>query len=382
MRIGTPKFQKQHGFRRGQPVARSGGLFTLATTATGFNGLVGTIYSADQFELVSSGELDNVPTLVMGGDNVVWYLSNTPGLLASSGTVAVGRVIGNKVLVQASSSVSSSVVNNITQGVAISNEMPSTVIYGMPSSVGSSEDATRGDHKHAFQPPSDAFTGDVVTILNIDSKTGLMQHVKMQYRDGFAVASVAGPWHPFMESQAADRLEIIPSAGNSPDADDLYHHVSSAATWAAGADSMLLVPSTLSPLAVVDNVPQTAIISVPGNASGSWYGCILPIEFTNTVASDTPRDWGVQFRAASSIPSGHLASIGITNKDNLESPWLLDLRTAGAVWSTKSEEDARVIGYGGKVVIFVYIGLGLPPGSEMRNPQNIAWSVTLDAWLI
>jgi hypothetical protein len=92
-RVGALKYQIGNGFRRGQPVYRNpvSGLYTLATTTTGFDGVVGTVKDTNSFEVVSSGELDgltNLPATTTG----TLYLSSVPGGLSATGTVPVLRL--------------------------------------------------------------------------------------------------------------------------------------------------------------------------------------------------------------------------------------------------------------------------------------------------
>jgi len=88
-RVGALKYQTAHGFRRGQPVygAPATGKYTLATEATGFDGVVGSIPSANQFELVTTGQLDNIAGTLSIGPSL--YLSTTPGVLAATGNTLV-----------------------------------------------------------------------------------------------------------------------------------------------------------------------------------------------------------------------------------------------------------------------------------------------------
>ena len=74
------KYQAGHGFRRGQPVyLQSQGKYALATTTTGFDGLVGEI-RLQQFELVTGGELDGFVGLI---PNTVYSLSATAGTIVA-----------------------------------------------------------------------------------------------------------------------------------------------------------------------------------------------------------------------------------------------------------------------------------------------------------
>lgn len=94
-RTGTKVHQAAHGFTRGQPVYwdPTARLWKLATTATGWTAVVGSISDVNRFEAVTSGELDNLPQLVgLADPNVTLYLSGTPGTYATSGTVPVLQV--------------------------------------------------------------------------------------------------------------------------------------------------------------------------------------------------------------------------------------------------------------------------------------------------
>jgi hypothetical protein len=80
-RTGAWKQQAGHGFRRGQPVyLQSPGRYALATLDTGADGLVGDI-RAQQFQLVTNGELDSLSGLI---PNSVYSLT------AAAGVVEVG----------------------------------------------------------------------------------------------------------------------------------------------------------------------------------------------------------------------------------------------------------------------------------------------------
>lgn len=82
-RVGSMKHQAGHGFSRGQPVVFTGTSYALATAATGFNGIVGTIPDTNRFELVTTGELDGLAGLTPGQ---VLYLGPVAGVLATSGS--------------------------------------------------------------------------------------------------------------------------------------------------------------------------------------------------------------------------------------------------------------------------------------------------------
>ena len=88
-RVGALKYQIAHGFRRGQPVygAPATGMYTLATEATGFDGVVGSVPSANQFELVIAGQLDNIASTLAMGSSL--YLSTVPGVLKATGNTLV-----------------------------------------------------------------------------------------------------------------------------------------------------------------------------------------------------------------------------------------------------------------------------------------------------
>ncbi len=91
-RVGALKYQTAHGFRRGQPVyGASTGFFRLATTATGFDGVVGSINSANQFELITGGSIDNIASVLVQGPSL--YLSSTPGVYATTGEVLVLKAL-------------------------------------------------------------------------------------------------------------------------------------------------------------------------------------------------------------------------------------------------------------------------------------------------
>lgn len=89
--MGALKYQTAHGFRRGQPVysALISGtrVYKLATIATGFDGVVGSINSPNQFELVTAGSLDNISGVLAQGQSL--YLSTVPGAYALSGDTLV-----------------------------------------------------------------------------------------------------------------------------------------------------------------------------------------------------------------------------------------------------------------------------------------------------
>lgn len=85
-RVSTMKHQADHGFSRGQPIVLVGDMYVLATAATGFNGVCGTIPDVNRFELVTSGELDGLALLIAGA---VSYLSSTPGVYATTGIIPV-----------------------------------------------------------------------------------------------------------------------------------------------------------------------------------------------------------------------------------------------------------------------------------------------------
>jgi hypothetical protein len=87
-RVSSMKHQAGHGFARGQPVVFSGGIYRLATTSTGFNGVCGTIPDTNRFEVVTGGELDGLDGLT---PETTLYLTATAGVLGTSGTIAVFR---------------------------------------------------------------------------------------------------------------------------------------------------------------------------------------------------------------------------------------------------------------------------------------------------
>jgi hypothetical protein len=87
-RVSTMKQQAGHGFARGQPLVYSGGRYQLASSATGFNGVCGSIPDVNRFELVTAGELDGLFGLAT---ETTLFLSITPGVLATAGTAAVLR---------------------------------------------------------------------------------------------------------------------------------------------------------------------------------------------------------------------------------------------------------------------------------------------------
>ena len=80
------KHQAGHGFSRGQPVVFNGTSYALATAATGFNGVVGTIPDVNRFEVITTGEVDGLALLVPGQ---VLYLGPVAGVLATSGSIPV-----------------------------------------------------------------------------------------------------------------------------------------------------------------------------------------------------------------------------------------------------------------------------------------------------
>lgn len=80
---------------------QSAGVYALATEATGFDGVVGSV-SVTQFELISGGELDNMSGLTPGQ---VLYLSTTPGVLSTAGGTAVLKALSATVAVVLSRSV-------------------------------------------------------------------------------------------------------------------------------------------------------------------------------------------------------------------------------------------------------------------------------------
>lgn len=88
-RVSSMKHQAGHGFARGQPIVFSGGVYRLATTATGFNGVCGTIPDINRFELVVGGELDGLSGLT---PETTLYLTGTAGTLSTTGTLPVLRV--------------------------------------------------------------------------------------------------------------------------------------------------------------------------------------------------------------------------------------------------------------------------------------------------
>lgn len=87
-RVSSKKQQVGHGFARGQPLVYSGGLYQLATAATGFDGVCGTIPDVNRFELVTGGELDGLSGLT---PETTLYLSSSPGVLSATGTIPVLR---------------------------------------------------------------------------------------------------------------------------------------------------------------------------------------------------------------------------------------------------------------------------------------------------
>lgn len=88
--MGALKYQVAHGFRRGQPVYSAPAPligYKLATIATGFDGVVGSINSPNQFELVTAGTLDNISGILSQGQSL--YLSTVPGTYALTGDIPV-----------------------------------------------------------------------------------------------------------------------------------------------------------------------------------------------------------------------------------------------------------------------------------------------------
>lgn len=92
-RVSTVKHQASHGFNRGQPVVLVAGKYVLASTSTGFDGVVGTIADINRFELVVGGELDGLANISPG---TTYYLSNVPGQVSTNGTRPVFRASDEK----------------------------------------------------------------------------------------------------------------------------------------------------------------------------------------------------------------------------------------------------------------------------------------------
>lgn len=375
MRVGTPKFQAAHGFRRGQPVVRSGNRYVLATEALGFTGVVGTIYSLDQFELITSGELDNVPSLVQVGDNSAWYLTNVPGVLSTTGTTRVGRIIGKNFLVQPVASTGgtsggSTTINNITQGPELSDLVPRPVSFGVPANPGSSEEAARADHRHDLELPPNVFSGEVLGLTNYDPKTGMMRHVKLAFNSGFATTPTYGPWHPYHESLDAAQNTVTPSAGTPPPTGaHTYRHISNALSYIADDDNMALTPRFLTPLTCTSE--NSASVAVAANAGNTWFGSVLPITFTNNAT--TPRKYCVQVHTPMTLPTDHYVSMGIGNIPECECQWLAEMPQ---VFS--SVEDVQPDG--GTITIWLFLGLGISSGGELAIPSKTAYTIQVDVW--
>lgn len=135
-RVGALKYQTAHGFRRGQPVygTPATGKYTLATEATGFDGVVGSIPSANQFELVTAGQLDNITSVLTAGPSL--YLSTSPGVL---------RTTGNTLVFKAQSA-DKAVVQPAHAGTAVTTQT------GTVSATGFTSAANTGAGKGVFNP--------------------------------------------------------------------------------------------------------------------------------------------------------------------------------------------------------------------------------------
>ena len=92
-RVGALKYQVPVPGQRGQPVYRNPatGLWALATSDTGFDGVIGSIRSTNQFEVVSAGELDGLTNLPLTPSGTL-YLTGSPGVLSPRGTIPVLRL--------------------------------------------------------------------------------------------------------------------------------------------------------------------------------------------------------------------------------------------------------------------------------------------------
>ena len=375
MRVGTPKFQVAHGFRRGQPVIRSGNRYVLATEALGFTGIVGTIYSLDQFELITSGELDNVPSLIQAGDHASWYLTNVPGILSTTGTTRVGRVIGQTFLVQPVASTGGTsggdtTINNITQGPELSDAIPRPVSFGVPAHQGSNEKAARADHRHDLELPPNAFTGETLVMTNYDPKTGMMRHVKMVFNSGFAMTPTYGPWHPYHESLSAAATIVYPSSGTPPPTGaHTYRHISNALSYIADDDNVALEPHFLTPLTCTTE--SSASVAVAANAGNTWFGSVLPITFINN--GTTAKKYCVQVHSPVTLPDDHYVSMGIGNIPECECQWLASMPQ---VFSSVDDVQPD----GGTTTIWLFLGLGIKSDGELTTPSKTAYTIQVDVW--
>ena len=382
MRVGTPKFQTAHGFRRGQPVCRSGNRFALATTATGFVGVVGTILSLDQFELITSGELDGVPNLAAAGDNAIWYLTTTPGLLSTAGTVPVGKVVGRRFLVQTTSTSTTSGgsggggTTTIIQGPALSDMVPTYVELGPDSGPGTSDEAARANHRHKLVLPSDNWTGALVVMTHYDPKTGMMKHAQLNVANGFVKAPTIGAWHPYHETLDATSGIVTPCAGIVPGGSHTYRHISNALSYIADDDNVSLEPRFLAPLVCdsdIDYGVASASVSVSANAGSTWFGSVLPIQFINNDTS--PRRFAVQVHTPSTLPAGHGVSMGIGNIPECECQWMAEMPTG-------FDSIESIYPDGGEMTIWLFLGLGIPDASPLATPIAAPYTIQVDAWIL
>lgn len=121
-RTGGWKYQVGHVFGRGQPVyLQSQGVYALATTSTGFDGVVGGV-AKDRFELVTAGELDGLSNLTPGQ---VQYLTSVAGVLGVTGTVPVLKALApDTARVQTGDSTASSSIPYTFSVTALAGAVP------------------------------------------------------------------------------------------------------------------------------------------------------------------------------------------------------------------------------------------------------------------
>lgn len=91
-RVGALKFQPGNGFQRGQPIVFINGVWQLATAATGYGAIVGSVLDSSRFEAVLSGEIDQLQNLPTNTGTL--YLTGTPGVLSGTGTIPALHMTG------------------------------------------------------------------------------------------------------------------------------------------------------------------------------------------------------------------------------------------------------------------------------------------------
>jgi len=281
---------------------------------------------------------------------------------------------------------------------------PKGVVRGEAASDGRSQDYSSQDHKHALVLGPDLESIAALTetgwvrrnehgiwsaregtsavgnlMTEHDPKTGLVRHVRQTFWKGVLTNLDIGPWHPFQEQLAAGTIAPAPSAGEpAPVGAIIFHRASDALTYDADADNVLLAPKIMADLLVESDTAATpAFVSVPANVGQTWYGCILPIRFRNNRASDTPAQWVVQLHDATGVPDAHFVCMALTNKHNAETPWLIELPFA-----ITSDDDAACMGYGGEMVVWLFLGLGINSDEQATEPTRTAWTIQVDAWLV